>query len=160
LLKKGFTLIELLIVITIIGILAVAILSAINPIEQINRAQDSRTESDSAELLNALERYFTATFNYPWSTGPNETAVGTGAQQQSWMQALVDNGEVKQEFLRRSTWSKVYVTQGAAQLVYVCFIPSSIDYGNQASGSNTKRDGQLGCSGTSGSTGCHICLPR
>ncbi|PIU02330.1 hypothetical protein COT66_00800, partial [Candidatus Shapirobacteria bacterium CG09_land_8_20_14_0_10_49_15] len=32
--KKGFTLVEMLIVIAIIGVLAVAVLSAINPIEQ------------------------------------------------------------------------------------------------------------------------------
>ena len=34
-LRKGFTLIELLIVISILGILAVAVLSAINPVEQL-----------------------------------------------------------------------------------------------------------------------------
>ena len=64
--NKGFTLIELLIVVVIIGILSVAVLSAINPIEQINKATDQGKKSDAAELLNALERYFTTFQAYPW----------------------------------------------------------------------------------------------
>jgi prepilin-type N-terminal cleavage/methylation domain-containing protein len=56
---KGFTMIELLVVIAIIGVLAVAVLSSINPIEQINKGRDTRARSDAAELLAASERYFT-----------------------------------------------------------------------------------------------------
>jgi len=55
--RAGFTMIELLIVITILGILATAVLSAINPIEQINRGRDTGTRSDAEQLLSAMERY-------------------------------------------------------------------------------------------------------
>ena len=48
-LQLGFTMIELLIVITILGILAVAVLSAINPIEQINRGRDTGRQSDAEQ---------------------------------------------------------------------------------------------------------------
>jgi prepilin-type N-terminal cleavage/methylation domain-containing protein len=62
----GFTMIELLIVITILGILATAVLSAINPLEQINRGRDTATQSDAEQLINAVER-FTAFQEYlPW----------------------------------------------------------------------------------------------
>src|SRR3989344_261652 len=54
---QGFTLIELIIVIAILGILAVAVLSAINPLEQIRKANDARRKSNAAEFLNGLERY-------------------------------------------------------------------------------------------------------
>src|SRR3989344_9674224 len=64
--KKGFTLIELLVVISVIAVLAVAVLSSINPVEQINKAKDTASKSDAAEILNAMERYY-ATFGcYPW----------------------------------------------------------------------------------------------
>ncbi|HSW90057.1 MAG TPA: type II secretion system protein [Patescibacteria group bacterium] len=68
----GFTMIELLVVISIIGILAVAVLSAINPIEQINKGRDTSTRSDAGELLGATERYFSIHEEYPW----NETRAG------------------------------------------------------------------------------------
>jgi len=81
----GFTLIELLIVITLIGILAVAVLSALNPIEQINKARDARARGDSAQLLNAIDRYFAANLVFPWTefvTTPaynNDSAFGAPA---------------------------------------------------------------------------------
>lgn len=65
-LNMGFTLVELLIVITLIAILAVAIVATLNPIEQINRARDSRFKNDASELLGAIERYYTSTGEYPW----------------------------------------------------------------------------------------------
>ncbi|EKD87098.1 MAG: hypothetical protein ACD_37C00044G0003, partial [uncultured bacterium] len=43
--ESGFTLIELLIVITILGILATAVLAAINPLEQISRGRDTGSKS-------------------------------------------------------------------------------------------------------------------
>jgi len=66
--KSGFTLIELLVVITLIGILALAVLSALNPIEQINKAADSRRRGDSAQLIQALDRYFASNEQFPWNS--------------------------------------------------------------------------------------------
>ena len=65
-LQKGFTLVELLIVIALIAILSVAVLSTINPIEQSNKARDSRVQNDAAEVLNAMERYYASKQMYPW----------------------------------------------------------------------------------------------
>lgn len=62
----GFTMIELLIVITILGILAVAVLSAINPIEQINRGRDTSSKSDAEQLLGAMERFNAFQTYFPW----------------------------------------------------------------------------------------------
>lgn len=63
---KGFTLVELLIVIALIAILSVAVLATINPIEQSNKAKDSTTQNDAAEVLNAYERYYANAQSYPW----------------------------------------------------------------------------------------------
>jgi prepilin-type N-terminal cleavage/methylation domain-containing protein len=83
--KLGFTMIELLIVIAVLGILAVAVLSAINPIEQINRGRDTGTRSDAEQLISATDRFYAAKGYYPWMTNgtsdntwtdPAGTAVG------------------------------------------------------------------------------------
>ena len=73
--KAGFTMIELLIVIAILGILATAVLSAINPIEQINRGRDTGTRSDAEQLLGAVERYNAFKGFAPWQTDTDDTEL-------------------------------------------------------------------------------------
>jgi prepilin-type N-terminal cleavage/methylation domain-containing protein len=70
--QLGFTMIELLIVITILGILAVAVLSAINPIEQINRGRDTGSQSDSEQLLSAIDRYNAFQGFFPWQRNADD----------------------------------------------------------------------------------------
>jgi prepilin-type N-terminal cleavage/methylation domain-containing protein len=70
--QAGFTMIELLIVIAILGILAVAVLSAINPVEQINRGRDTGSRSDAEQLLSAIDRYNAFKGYFPWMDGPND----------------------------------------------------------------------------------------
>jgi len=86
--KLGFTMIELLIVIAVLGILAVAVLASINPIEQINRGRDTGTRSDSEQLISAIDRFYAAKNYYPWMTNgvspntwtdPAGTAIGVSA---------------------------------------------------------------------------------
>ncbi|GIK83529.1 MAG: hypothetical protein BroJett025_01510 [Patescibacteria group bacterium] len=72
--QAGFTMIELLIVIAILGILAVAVLSAINPVEQINRGRDTGSRSDAEQLLSAIDRYNAFAGYYPWQDGASDTA--------------------------------------------------------------------------------------
>jgi prepilin-type N-terminal cleavage/methylation domain-containing protein len=64
--KLGFTMIELLIVIAVLGILAVAVLASINPIEQINRGRDTGSRSDAEQLVSAVDRFYAAKGYYPW----------------------------------------------------------------------------------------------
>jgi prepilin-type N-terminal cleavage/methylation domain-containing protein len=154
--KKGFTLIELLIVITIIGILAVAVLSAINPVEQIRRAQDQGRESDAAEILNGFERYYTAFFEYPWDAlgqaTPSESLVSNNL---SWVDELIDKGEVKSQFRDRDSWADIYVTQSGADVISLCFDPESSTFQEQADSAGKNRDGSSGCASS-----CYVCLPR
>lgn len=80
LVEKGFTLVELLIVIALIGVLAVAVLAAINPLEQLNRARDTGMESDASQLLAAIDRYYATQEFFPWvkvepTTYKNDTAL-------------------------------------------------------------------------------------
>lgn len=75
--EKGFTLVELLIVIALIAILSVAVLATINPIEQSNKAKDSTVQNDAAEVMNALERYYTVKNTYPWMDSDNSATIAT-----------------------------------------------------------------------------------
>ena len=58
-LLKGFTLIELLIVMAILGVLAVVVLVAINPVQQLARTRDAGRKSGVAQLGRSLEAYYT-----------------------------------------------------------------------------------------------------
>ena len=71
-LSKGFTMIELLIVIAVIGILAVAVLSAINPLEQIRRGRDTGSRSDSEQLISAINRRYSVLALFPWQASEGE----------------------------------------------------------------------------------------
>jgi len=75
LLKAGFTMIELLVVIAVIGVLAVAVLSSINPIEQINKGRDTGHRSDAAQLINAIDRYYAIHEIYPWNDASYNTLL-------------------------------------------------------------------------------------
>lgn len=69
-LKRGFTLIELLIVMAILGVLAVVVLVAINPVQQLARTRDAGRKSTVAQMGHALEAYYTTqNANYPDASG-------------------------------------------------------------------------------------------
>jgi prepilin-type N-terminal cleavage/methylation domain-containing protein len=79
LLRKGFTMIELLVVIAVIGILAVALLATLNPLEQIRKGRDTRTRTDVSQLVSAAERYNASLGYFPWQSGEGEDLVAATA---------------------------------------------------------------------------------
>ncbi|MFC1649744.1 type II secretion system protein [Patescibacteria group bacterium] len=79
---KGFTLIELLIVMAILGVLAVVVLVAINPVQQLARTRDSGRKSTITQLGHAMEAYYT-------SHGGAYVAEGA-----TWIDTLATAGEM------------------------------------------------------------------
>ena len=139
--SRGFTLIELLVVIAIIGILAVAVLSAINPLEQINKGRDTSTNADAAQLQGAVERYYANLQTYPWNTNATGfTATVTVANNAyafngtattpnwNWTNNLKTSSEIKDTFATRLQASRtlfVMKDAGSNATTYVCFYPIS-----------------------------------
>lgn len=138
---RGFTMIELLVVIAIIGILAVAVLSAINPIEQINKGRDTRSRSDAQQLLQATERYFAVNELFPWNVAATGFTPGstvyttlyyfdgtTAGANWNWINNLLTTSEIKPTFSTRLTTGRVHKILKAAgtnSSTYVCFTPTS-----------------------------------
>ena len=81
---KGFTLVELLIVIAIIGVLAVVVLVAINPIEQLAKTRDSGRISTVTQVGHAIQAYYTShattALPYPVELGPWSTNLTTSGE--------------------------------------------------------------------------------
>lgn len=150
--NKGFTLIELLIVISVLGILAVAVLSAINPVEQINRSRDTGTRSDAEQLISAIDRYYAGKSFYPWMTDEDSTGamaltpltVITGASQpfgddgEQVLTRLSAGGtaELKATFVNRIVGSgralSLYNNGTQGDSTYVCFLPQSASFRDEA----------------------------
>ena len=72
--RKGFTLIELLIVVAIMGVLAAAVLIALDPAAKINLAKDSTIKSDIGQLVNSISAYNVVNSAYPISLAALVTA--------------------------------------------------------------------------------------
>lgn len=86
---SGFTLIELLIVIAILGILAAAVLVAVNPAKRQKQARDSARKNDIGQLATALQAYFT-------TPGQGLYPAGSGAPGSPGLGSLTTSGDLKQ----------------------------------------------------------------
>lgn len=150
--QKGFTLVELLIVIGLLGVIALIVIAAINPLEQANRARDTRFKSDGSQLIAAIDRYFAANNEFPWVT-VDDLAGGTLANDDSFgfMTAsregvgicgadcdtdgvLITNLELKTEFRNRDFTSATAPVAdqlmlgkaaGSSTSEYACYVPAS-----------------------------------
>lgn len=145
---QGFTMIELLIVISVLGILAVAVLSAINPLEQINRGRDTGGRSDSEQLLGAIDRYYTQKGRYPWQATaadltdakPWKKVSLAGVESDNAPLILTTLSETGTEEIRTSFVTRlndadyqpnplyIYKAEGSANTTYVCFKPKSASF--------------------------------
>lgn len=85
--KKGFTLIELLIVIAILGTLAVVVLLALNPVQQLARTRDAGRIQTVTSLGHAIEANATAN---------NGVYMAPPATASTWVTQLVTAGEISQ----------------------------------------------------------------
>jgi len=156
---RGFTLIELLVVLGILGILAIALLAAINPVEQLNKAQDASLENVATEYVDASVQYYSVHNEFPWDAGCfSGTVSGSHLSPDltTCTQTLIAEGELKSTFTNASNLTKIFVTNavGTSQ-VSACFLPQSNSIKNNT---NTKynSDGSVNAS-CPGANTCYWC---
>jgi len=145
---RGFTLIELLIVIALLGALAVGLLAALDPFEQLKKGTDTGTRNTVSEIHGAVIRYFAIKNEMPWkktlTSGvlPWETAVSAYTDAIS---PIVLTGELKEDFstLAGDQLKNIYM-KGTDESVTVCFKPLSRAFRNDP---NTKYRGDAGNEG-------------
>ncbi|HSX09776.1 MAG TPA: prepilin-type N-terminal cleavage/methylation domain-containing protein [Candidatus Saccharimonadales bacterium] len=174
---KGFTLIELLVVLGILGILAAALLAAINPVEQLNKANDASIKEAASQFVTANTSYYSTHNAFPWFTVANGGAncyasgnvLGNGTTTTVTLTALsgcvtslVTAGELKSSFqnLNTSIQNQIDVNEpgGVSSDLSVCFQPKSQ---SQQLDPNTKYNQYGGagnsCKSQNGTNNCYWC---
>lgn len=176
-----------MIVIGLLGAIALIVIAAINPIEQANRARDTRFKSDAGQLISAIDRYFAANSEFPWMTldgnidaddeltfvSASDESIGLCGATCSADGSLITTNELKTEFRNRDFISattadkQIWVGKdgGASASVYACFVPLSkserAKTENLVSLTFDANGAPTECSTTDWVTSpCYVCLPQ
>ncbi len=170
--EKGFTLIELLIVIALLGALAVGLIGALDPFEQLKKGTDTGTRDLVNQVQTAVIRYYSVKNNMPWCpdgtncpADPNKTDLLTAPLTVS-ITNMVNAGELKSDFttIQSKNLTKIFVSGSQVNnTVAVCYLPTSKSF---LADPNTKfnQDGTLvanpstDCKGNGGATTCYWCI--
>jgi prepilin-type N-terminal cleavage/methylation domain-containing protein len=159
--ERGFTLIELLIVIALLGALAIGLLAAIDPFEQLKKGRDTGIRNSVEEFYNSSLRYYSLKSAFPWAgTALDGTSLASPEGTASIL-AIVDAGELKTQFLElvgTANLNRMFLSSNGTDNEIVCFQPESKSF---RSDNNTKYDSSgntiANCpNGTS--TLCHWCI--
>jgi len=73
--SSGFTLIELVVSIGILAVISVGVLTILNPMEQIKKANDAKRKADLAQIQRVLEGFYQDNGRYPYSTDPSDPSL-------------------------------------------------------------------------------------
>lgn len=144
--------IELLIVISVLGILAVGLLAAVDPFEQLKKARDTNTRQSVLALQTSFVRYFATHGALPWDNAslaacdaaygrPSAIALSAAGMTGCVTTGPEGDGELKPGFvaaLGSAVAGTVYISSGTTSSVSVCFAPQSksiraeenVKYGN------------------------------
>lgn len=168
--KKGFTLIELLIVIALLGALAVGLIGAIDPFEQLKKGADTGARDLVNQVQTAVIRYYSVKNQMPFATDPSKTDLKTEPMVTA-IANMVAAGELRSDFntIQQGSLGKVWVTgtgavAGEQPTAAVCYKPTSKSF---QSDPNTKYQqngtlaaGTLNCKSATppGTDDCYWCI--
>ncbi len=137
----GFTLIELLIVIALLGALAVGLLAALDPFEQLKKGTDTGTRNTVAEFHGSTIRYYSIKSQMPWCNSDDCSSIlnsvsdtvpvalqSAASGNPNTVQNIVDTGELKKDFvnLAGGQLKNIFITgTNDPPIIRVCFKPTS-----------------------------------
>ncbi|HLL61298.1 MAG TPA: type II secretion system protein [Candidatus Nitrosocosmicus sp.] len=165
--KKGFTLIELLIVIALLGALAVGLLAALDPFEQLKKGTDTATRNTVSEVHQSIIRFFSLKGQVPWCEAGADASADTcndpetvsltdlnGGDYHEALDQIMDSGELKTNFIEAASTNmgKIFVSGSWEEAqAAVCYIPVAKSF--QAD-KNTKYCGNGKVPGSPGAANC------
>jgi len=166
--QKGFTLVELLIVIALLGALAIGLIGALDPFEQLKKGTDTGTRDLVNQVQTAVLRYYATTNKMPWTNTEGFTAVTLNDSNLTLgVTNMAAAGEVKSNFtdIYKNKLSQVFVTYDpggtGSVTVKVCYKPESKSFQVEA---NTKYDmsglelSSTFCKSGTGTNVCYWCV--
>lgn len=168
--NKGFTLVELLIVIALLGALAIGLIGALDPFEQLKKGQDTGTRDLVNQVQTAVLRYYATTNKMPWATDTNINAAAlTDTNVSTGIDNMITAGEMKSNFrqIYSGSLTSVYVTyipmsSTSSVEVRVCYQPGSksfqVDPNTKFSVDGTKLTGTECKSANSSGGNCYWCV--
>ncbi|MDO8609991.1 MAG: prepilin-type N-terminal cleavage/methylation domain-containing protein [bacterium] len=168
--KAGFTLIELLIVIALLGALAVGLLAALDPFEQLKKGNDTAVRNTVSEVQGSLVRYYALKNILPWCSDPDTCSDPSGTNLSSSpmdvaISRVIDSGELKKDFtsLAANNLGKIWVTGvSTTNTAKVCFRPSSksfkCDLNTKFDKNGEKISPDTNCTNNCGSNTCYWCV--
>jgi prepilin-type N-terminal cleavage/methylation domain-containing protein len=174
--NRGFTLIELLIVIALLGALAVGLIGAIDPFEQLKKGRDTGTRDLVSQVQTAIIRYYSVKNAMPFATDPTSTDLQTapmGPLGAGAIKAMMDAGELRADFntIQAGSLTSVWTSgtgavAGEQPTAVVCYQPTSKSFANDPNTKYTKAgvlaDGVTAgqkCLGTGAGTDvCYWCI--
>ncbi len=176
--NRGFTLIELLIVIALLGALAVGLLAALDPFEQLKKGVDTGARNTASELHGAVIRFYAIKNHMPWCdpaspttcNDPNAVDLETLNSNTYYnaVDQIVDTGELKTDFMTLADKYKnsIFITgkSDPSPEVTVCFLPKSKSFQRDPNtkfnqdGTENTNTGTAACKSKGGDTDCYWCV--
>ncbi|MGB9848198.1 MAG: hypothetical protein ACPLKV_03290, partial [Minisyncoccia bacterium] len=162
--------------IALLGALAVGLLAALDPFEQLKKGTDTGVRNTVSEFHGAVIRYYAIKNIMPWCANSDCSQVRDGngepdgntslKELPNTINEIISTGELKQDFISLAgdaTLSKIFVTgSNSNATVTVCFKPTSKSFINDP---NTKftQDGTEITDGSCKSQGgtsldCYWCI--
>jgi len=169
LLQRGFTLVELLIVIALLGALAIGLIGALDPFEQLKKGTDTGTRNTVSEVQGAIVRYFALKGYMPWcddstcaTAQPLSEPLNGTTTMETAISKIVNSGELKTDFtaIQSGQLDKVFVT-GTPLTAIVCYQPTAKSFQSDVN-TKYKKDGTLEdpdtCKSDDGTASCYWCV--
>jgi prepilin-type N-terminal cleavage/methylation domain-containing protein len=172
-LHKGFTLVELLIVIALLGALAIGLIGALDPFEQLKKGTDTGTRDLVNQVQTAVLRYYATTSEMPWTTAATfEAQILSGTDLAEGIGNMIKAGEMKSNFedIYSTKYDEVFVTYipgneigmtAQSVTVKVCYVPQSKSFQVEKNTKYTKAGIEVddaSCMSQGGTTPCAWCV--